>query len=167
MAFREIERRSPNRDPGPNEGLGVMFHHSDLSFDATVARMLDRTSRVSYHCLIGRDGTRCRLVPDNEVAWHAGASSFLGRSRCNDFMIGVSFSGSTYEAPLSDEQIASALDWLGTRWTARGWSVGRLTDHRQASPGRKLDLNPAEWDRLIAAVAAKFPPAGPDPAFPG
>jgi len=156
MAFREFERPSPNRGTAAHEGLGVLFHHSGLGFAETVARMLDPESRVSYHCLIDADGTRCALVPDAQVAWHAGASRFLGRDRCNDFLLGVSFAGDTYLAPLSGGQIASALEWLEARWARLGLGMDRITDHRQVSPGRRRDLNPAEWDRLYAAVAAKF-----------
>ncbi len=156
MAFREIERPSPNRDPAAHERLGALFHHSQLGFDETIERMLSPESRVSYHCLIDADGTRCTLVPDAQVAWHAGASRFLGRERCNDFLLGVSFAGDTYRAPLSGPQIASALEWLEPRWAGLGWEIGRISDHRQVSPGRKRDLNPVEWDRLIAAVAAHF-----------
>jgi len=156
MAFREFERLSPNRDASAHERLGVLFHHSGLGFDGTIERMLDPASRVSYHCLIDADGTRCSLVPDAEVAWHAGLSRFLGRERCNDFLLGVAFAGDTYAAPLSGPQIASALEWLRARWAPLGWGAGRMTDHRQASPGRKRDLNPAEWGRLAAAIEAEF-----------
>ncbi len=159
MPFREIERASPNRDPARHERLGVLFHHSELGFDATIELMLRRSSQVSYHCLVGLDGTRCQLVPDLEVAWHAGASRFLGRERCNDFMLGLAFSGDTYRAPLTDAQVASALEWLGLRWTRLGWTPERMTDHRQASPGRKRDLNPPEWERLALAIAARFAPS--------
>ncbi|HXQ80283.1 MAG TPA: N-acetylmuramoyl-L-alanine amidase [Opitutaceae bacterium] len=156
MAFLEFERLSPNRDRAAHEGLGALFHHSELGFAETIARMLDPASRVSYHCLIDVDGTRCTLVPDGQVAWHAGASRFLGRDRCNDFLLGVSFAGDTYRAPLSGPQIASALEWLQARWARLGWGIDRIADHRLVSPGRKRDLNPAEWDRLIGAVAQHF-----------
>ncbi len=160
MAFPQIERPSPNRDPAGHERLGVLFHHSELSFEETIARMQDPASRVSYHCLIGADGTRCTLVPDTAVAWHAGLSSFLGRERCNDFLLGVSFAGDTYALPLTEAQVESALEWLGARWAPLGWDTGRMTDHRQVSPGRKRDLNPPQWDRLLAAIAAHFGAAG-------
>jgi len=111
---------------------------------------------VSYHCLIDRDGTRFTLVPETQVAWHAGVSRFMGRDRCNDFLLGLAFAGDTYADPLSDPQLASALEWLGTRWAPLGWGPDRITDHRQVSPGRKSDLNPAEWDRLSAAVLEHF-----------
>jgi len=152
MAFPEIERPSPNFGPGANERLGVLFHHSELPFGATVARMQDPASQVSYHCLIGRDGTRCTMVPDSGVAWHAGQSRFLGRTRCNDFLLGVAFEGDTGKAPLTDPQ----LEWLQARWAPLGWDLGRMTDHRQVSPGRKRDLSPPEWERLAAAIGAHF-----------
>jgi AmpD protein len=157
MAFPETVRLSPNRDAlRTHERLGVVFHHSVKGFDETIALMLNPESKVSYHCLIGLDGTRCTLVPDEHIAWHAGASSFLGRGRCNDFLLGVAFAGDTYLAPLTAAQLDSALEWLGLRWTALGWTSGRMTDHRQVSPGRKNDLNPVEWTRLQAAIAQKF-----------
>ncbi len=156
MSFREFERLSPNRDQAPHERLGALFHHSGLAFAPTIERMLDPRSRVSYHCLIELDGTRCTLVPDTQVAWHAGASRFLGRDRCNDFLLGVAFAGDTYLAPLTGPQIASALEWLEPRWLALGWDGGRLADHRQVAPGRKRDLNPVEWERLVGAIGAHF-----------
>jgi AmpD protein len=157
--FREFSHPSPNFDAAPaHERLGVVFHHSVMPFDATLAFMAKPESKVSYHVLIDADGTRATLVAEEHVAWHAGASQFLGRPRCNDFLLGVAFAGDTYAAPLTAAQIASALDWLGLRWTRHGWSLDRIADHRQIAPGRKDDLNPAEWTRLRAAIANRFEP---------
>jgi N-acetyl-anhydromuramyl-L-alanine amidase AmpD len=145
MAFGDFERLSPNRDAAAHERQGVHFHHSGLGFAETIDRMGDPASRVSYHCLIDADGTRCSLVPETEIAWHAG---------------------DTYAAPLSVPQVESALEWLGARWTPLGWGTNRMTDHRKASPGRKLDLNPAEWDRLMEAISGRFGRALPEKTFP-
>lgn len=158
MRYPEIIQFSPNFDATPtHERLGVLFHHSVDTFFPTIAKMLRPDSKVSYHVLIAADGARCRLVRDEHIAWHAGASQFLGRSRCNDFLLGVGLAGDTYAAPLTEAQIASVLEWLEPRWTEHRWTVERMIDHRQVSPGRKNDLNPVEWDRLKAAIAAKFP----------
>jgi N-acetyl-anhydromuramoyl-L-alanine amidase len=158
MRFTEIVRLSPHRNTAPpHERLGALIHHSVRPFEDTIGFMLQPASAVSYHCLIAPDGLRCTLVPDEQIAWHAGASVFRGRPRCNDFLLGLAFAGDTYRAPLTDGQLASALEWLGARWTAHRWTPECIADHRQVSPGRKDDLNPAEWTRLHAAIVAHFP----------
>jgi N-acetyl-anhydromuramoyl-L-alanine amidase len=162
VPFFEQEILSPNFAPTPrHERRGVCFHHSVLDYPAAIARLTNPVSRVSYHLLIAPDGTRARLVHDDHVAWHAGVSTFQGRGGCNAFLLGVAFAGDTYAQPLTDEQIASALEWLALRWEPLGWSLGWMTDHRQVAPGRKDDLNPLEWLRLQRAIAGTFdtPPA--------
>lgn len=160
MPFTELLRPSPNFTATPvHERLGVCFHHSVMAFEETVAHILKPESQVSYHVLIAPDGTRARHVADEHIAWHAGVSSFHGRPRCNDFLLGVSFAGDTYAIPLSNAQIESALDWLAARWSLHGWTPASMTDHRQIAPGRKNDINPAEWTRLISAIQGKFPHA--------
>ena len=155
--FREFDSPSPNWARSPaNERLGVVLHHSGLSFADTIALMADPASAVSYHALVDTDGTRCRMVPDAGVAWHAGASVFRGRPRCNDFMLGLAFAGDTYAAPLTAAQIGSAVEWIGLRRGPLGWTGACVTDHRQVSPGRKADLNPDEWARVAAALDAAF-----------
>jgi len=161
MSFAEFEAPSPHfsADP-PHERFGVCFHHTVLPFAETLAHMQAPASRVSYHVVIAADGSRARLVSDEHVAWHAGVSIFQGRSGCNAFLLGVSFAGDTRVAPLTDAQIASALEWLEARWNVFAWSLDRMTDHRQISPGRKDDLAPAEWTRLRSAIAGRFGEGG-------
>jgi len=164
MPFAEFTQLSPHFDASRlHERMGVLFHHSVMSFEDTLALMCGTTREVSYHCLIANDGTRCRLVTDEHIAWHAGASTFFGRNRCNDFLLGLAFAGDTYAAPLTADQIASTLEWLTPRWHPYGWSMERMIDHRQVAPGRKDDLNPAEWARLYAAIQKQFAGKSPDP----
>ena len=129
-----------------------------MPFEPTIAHLCDPKSEVSYHCLIAPDGTRCTLVADDQIAWHAGASNFLGRSRCNDFLLGLSFAGNTYAAPLSNAQLESAIEWLSDRWVRCNWKLSCMTDHRQVAPGRKDDLNPVEWTRVHDRIATHFSP---------
>jgi AmpD protein len=82
-------------------------------------------------------------------------------------MLGLAFAGDTYAAPLSEAQLASALEWLAPRWEPLGWNLDWLTDHRQVAPGRKSDLNPVEWARVVAAVRRRFPPPARPASFPG
>lgn len=160
-SFREFTRLTPNLTPGLNAGLGVVLHHSVLEFAPAIERLTDPASGVSYHAIIALDGTRCLLAPDEAIAHHAGVSSFRGRTGCNTFMLGLSFAGDTWLTPLTAAQIDSALAWLEARWTHHGWTIDWITDHRQVAPGRKNDLNPAEWARFHAAIAARFSTQSP------
>ena len=49
--------------------------------------------RVSSHFLVRRDGALVRFVPVERRAWHAGASSWRGRTGCNDFSLGIELEG--------------------------------------------------------------------------
>jgi AmpD protein len=159
MPFVELAAPSPNFSAAPaHERLGVCFHHTVMPFADTLAFMARPESRVSYHVVIAPDGARARLVADEHVAWHAGVSVFQGREGCNTFLLGVGFAGDTRTAPLTDAQVASALEWLAPRWAECRWTLDGMTDHRQIAPGRKDDLAPAEWARLRAAIAARFGP---------
>src|SRR5262245_6849223 len=48
---------------------------------------------VSAHLFIDRGGRITQFVPFGRRAWHAGESAFAGRSRCNDFSIGIELEG--------------------------------------------------------------------------
>src|ERR1043165_5554458 len=54
--------------------------------------------KVSAHFLVRRHGAVIQFVPCAMRAWHAGASRWLGRERCNDFSIGIELEG-TDEVP--------------------------------------------------------------------
>ncbi|HEU5077743.1 MAG TPA: N-acetylmuramoyl-L-alanine amidase [Opitutaceae bacterium] len=157
MPFPKCFHPSPNfaAEP-PNTREGVVIHHTCLSLEETIRKMLNPDSQVSYHAIIALDGSQHTLVPDTCVAWHAGVSTFLGRDHCNRFTLGLAFEGDTYRAPLLDDQIESALEWLAARWAANRWTINCITDHRQVAPGRKDDLNPPEWERFRAALARRF-----------
>ena len=59
--------------------------------------------KVSSHFLIRRDGEVVQFVPVERRAWHAGASAWRGRSRCNDFSVGIELEGAD-DAPFEDAQ---------------------------------------------------------------
>ena len=52
--------------------------------------------RVSSHFFISRDGRVHQFVSTLKRAWHAGVSSFMGRSGCNDFSIGIEIEGTDF-----------------------------------------------------------------------
>ena len=153
--FPERHTSTPNKS-GTIQPKGVIFHHSEGNFDGSVSWIKDPKSRVSYHVMIDLDGSRVQFVPLNKKAWHCNPSYFKGRSRCNDFMLGVGFSGDTNERELTEAEIASAVEFVATHKDQYGWTLDWMTDHRTVSPGRKDDLSIGEWKRLQNALKTIF-----------
>jgi AmpD protein len=108
--------------------------------------------RVSSHFLVRRDGALVRFVPVERRAWHAGASSWRGRSRCNDFSIGIELEGAD-DAPFEDAQYA-ALAALLLQLRAE-LPLRAIAGHSEIAPGRKTDPGPRfDWGRLLLDLAS-------------
>lgn len=101
--------------------------------------------RVSAHFLIRRDGETIQFVPCGSRAWHAGASDWRGRGRCNDFSIGIELEGSD-DTPFEDVQY-EALAELARALRAR-YPIADIVGHSDIAPGRKTDPGPHfDWAR--------------------
>ena len=98
-----------------------------------------RPLRVSAHFLISRDGAVTQFVGADARAWHAGASTFEGRERCNDFSIGIELEGSDF-VPFEAAQYRS-LTGL-TLALQRRYPLRSVAGHEHVAPGRKTDPGP-------------------------
>jgi AmpD protein len=158
---------SPNQDERPpgTEITLVVLHSISLppgefggdAIERLFTNRLDPTAhpyfkevhglRVSAHFLIRRDGELVRFVPIERRAWHAGPSSWRGRSRCNDFSVGIELEG-TDAAPFEDAQYARLHELLvGLR---RLLPLRQIAAHSEIAPGRKTDPGPGfDWRRLL------------------
>lgn len=104
-----------------------------------------RGLRVSAHFLIRRDGQVMQFVSANDRAWHAGASTFCGRERCNDFSIGIELEGTDVE-PFEPAQY-DALAALSAALRCR-YPLTDVAGHEHIAPGRKTDPGPFfDWER--------------------
>ena len=110
-------------------------------------------ARVSAHALLRRDGSVVQFVPIHRRAWHAGESSWRGRSACNDFSIGIELEG-TDTVPYEDVQYAVLARLVSDLADAcPGLSPDALAGHADIAPARKTDPGPAfDWPRLRALV---------------
>ena len=108
---------------------------------------------MSSHLLIDRQGALTQFVSFNDRAWHAGESCFRGRSRCNDFAIGIELEG-TDESAYSSAQYAAlgpVVSAIAAAYPAI--DARKLAAHSDVSPGRKTDPGPAfDWQRLYDAL---------------
>ena len=109
--------------------------------------------RVSAHLFVSRRGRVRQYVPFDRRAWHAGASRFDGRGRCNDFSIGVELEGSDdvpFE-PVQYRRLAQVARALMSAYPAI--TPSRIVGHSDVAPGRKTDPGPHfDWLRFAAEL---------------
>lgn len=102
--------------------------------------------RVSSHFFIRRDGELIQFAPCTQRAWHAGASNWNGRERCNDFSIGIELEGSD-TTPFTDAQY-ECLNQL-TAVLKVAYPIQDIKGHSDIAPGRKTDPGPCfDWGRV-------------------
>lgn len=104
-----------------------------------------RGLKVSAHFLIKRDGQALQFVSTHNRAWHAGASEFKERQRCNDYSIGIELEGSDFELFL-DQQYATLAKLTSALVLAH--SLTDVRGHQHIAPDRKTDPGPFfDWQR--------------------
>ena len=142
----------------------IVLHHTSGNYEGSV----NWTNRIynerggrlyaSYHCIIARDGRRTITNEDTNRAYHAGASSFKGRSGLNLWSLGVAWERDTYGEPLSDAAIESALEYMLPRMKRWNTTPDWVTDHRTvATPrGRKVDIAPKELEKFMKILRERW-----------
>ena len=104
--------------------------------------------RVSSHLVIRRDGAVEQYVPFNQRAWHAGKSSYCGRTRCNDFSIGIELEGTDQDryTEAQYQQLAVITAALLSHYPQL--RRDRIVGHEDIAPGRKTDPGRGfDWQR--------------------
>lgn len=137
--------------PGEYGGDAVeRLFTNTLDWDAHPYYAQIRGLQVSSHFVVRRDGEVVQFVSCNDRAWHAGASSWRGRSGCNDFSIGVELEGLEGET-FADAQYRALAPLL--RAIARRYPIDGIAGHEHVAPGRKHDPGARfDWDRLATAL---------------
>ena len=127
---------------------------------SAIARLPQVRERLAE---IRRDGSILQFVPFALRAWHAGASSWRGRERCNDFSIGIELEGADSVA-YEDAQYASLAALIAALIDAYPTlRTDAIAGHSDIAPGRKTDPGPAfDWLRLYDGLSRELSKEEPD-----
>jgi AmpD protein len=121
----------------------------DWEEDAYFQRI--RGLQVSSHFFIARSGELWQFVACTDRAWHAGESSYRGRTNCNDDSIGIELEGlegSRFEAP-QYETLAGLCAAL-----IQAYPIAHVAGHEHIASGRKQDPGPGfDWILLQNSLA--------------
>lgn len=147
----------------------LVLHYTAVDFKTSVELL---TSKSSIHYLVPRldDPTYkeagfttlkvFNLVDENDRAWHAGVSTWAGRSNLNDTSIGIeivnlaSEKNGVFTFPAYEDDQVDALIKLTTNILERYPDISprNVVAHSDIAPGRKSDPGPAfPWQRLAEA----------------
>jgi len=109
--------------------------------------------RVSAHLLVRRDGSVVQYVPFHRRAWHAGASRWRGRERCNDFSIGIELEGTDATAYEPAQYVTLGLVAAELCRAYPTLAPEAVVGHSDVAPGRKSDPGIAfDWPLLRARL---------------
>ncbi|ADO84082.1 N-acetylmuramoyl-L-alanine amidase [Ilyobacter polytropus] len=143
---------------GKNQRVKFIILHYTACNDKISIKTLTKEN-VSSHYLITtlRWDPIFQLVSENERAWHAGFSSFNGRTNLNDTSIGIEIvnlgfsevDGELQFYSFEESQIRKTAHLL--KKTSKKFNIEptNILGHSDIAPGRKSDPGPRfPWERL-------------------
>lgn len=151
----------------------LVIHYTADDFDSSLATLTDR--QVSSHYLIPakppRHGGKPRiwqLVPEQDLAWHAGISFWRGATRINDTSIGIELENRGWQndagvkrfTPFAAEQIAALVPLAKDIIGSYNILPQNVVAHADIAPQRKDDPGPLfPWQALAQQGIGAWPDA--------
>lgn len=149
----------------------LVIHYTAEDFPTSLATLTDR--QVSAHYLIpahpkkqAQQPVVLRLVPESQLAWHAGSSFWRGATRLNDTSIGIELEnqGFTQTAagrvwyPWPPAQMAALLPLMKAIVERYQIQPQDIVGHSDIAPQRKQDPGPLfPWHWLAEQGVGAWP----------
>jgi N-acetylmuramoyl-L-alanine amidase len=134
----------------------LILHYTGMSSAAKAIDWLARAeSRVSCHYVIDEGGRITQMVPERLRAWHAGVSSWHGKTDINSRSIGIEIQNPGHEhgyPDFPDAQMKAVLALSKDIVARHGMRPESMLAHSDVAPERKID--PGEkfnWAKLAKA----------------
>ena len=145
----------------------VVLHYTSSGFDRSLNALT--LGPVSSHYLIDESPpTIYRLVDEDRRAWHAGESSWQGRTYVNGISIGIELvhrgfietPEGRHWYPWEQDQIDNLIVLLKDILERHDLAPDQVLGHSDVAPQRKLDPGPLfPWLQLAEAGVAIWPDA--------
>ena len=159
-----IKAPSPNHDERTLPVSLLVLHYTGMETGAAaLAHMCDEAAKVSAHYMVEEDGRVFQLVNEDRRAWHAGVSSWGGKTNINSASIGIEIVNGGHDFGLSEfpkVQIGSVIRLCGAIMQRHDILPFGVVAHSDIAPGRKQD--PGEkfpWHLLAEQGVGAWPDA--------
>lgn len=90
----------------------VLHFTAGGSLASAVKTLASPDVKASAHLVVGRGGEVVQMIPFDRIAWHAGVSSWNGRTNLNRFSIGIEIDNAGRLSPSGD----GFVSWFGRRY---------------------------------------------------
>ena len=131
----------------------IIIHYTGMQSEIeSLQKLSSAKSKVSCHYFIGRKGKIIKLVPDKNIAWHAGKSRWKSFRDLNENSIGIELANKGHEhgyqnfSPLQIKNLIKLCKKLKRQYSIK---PENFLGHSDIAPLRKLD--PGEkfpWKKL-------------------
>jgi N-acetylmuramoyl-L-alanine amidase len=109
----------------------IVIHYTVAQSKPGTVQTFKARDYLSVHLCIGTDGSVTQMVPFNRLAYHAGESSFQGRTSVNQFSIGIEL---VNPGPVFlKDSLPSYVDTNGRPW------IGSVVKSKHKNPACKYD----------------------------
>jgi N-acetylmuramoyl-L-alanine amidase len=108
VAFEKTPNQGGSFDAGLPDTI-IIHYTAGSSAESSIKTLCDKRNKASAHLVVSRDGVVTQLLPFNKIAWHAGKSSYGGRTGFNKYSIGIEIDNAGKLTKSSDQYIA----WFG------------------------------------------------------
>lgn len=149
----------------------LVIHYTADDFDVSLATLTDK--QVSSHYLIPANPPLHRgkpriwqLVPEQDLAWHAGVSFWRGATRINDTSIGIELENRGWHnttqgkqfTPFAPAQINALIPLVKDIIARYNIAPQNVVAHADIAPQRKDDPGPLfPWKALAAQGIGAWP----------
>ena len=106
----------------------VLHYTAGANSQSAIDTLCNPIREVSAHLVIARGGVTTQLVAFDTIAWHAGKSSWKGRTLLNRFSIGIEIENAGCLEPTGDVFVS----WFGQNYPAN--EVVRAVHRNQSTP---------------------------------
>ncbi|TPN81619.1 N-acetylmuramoyl-L-alanine amidase [Mesorhizobium sp. CU2] len=144
----------------------IVLHYTGMATGAGAeAWLCDPASEVSSHYLVHEDGRIVQMVRESDRAWHAGKSSWFGRTDINSCSVGIEIVNPGHSLgykAFPKRQIDAVIDLCAGIIGRYSIPPQLVLAHSDVAPGRKVD--PGEkfpWKALFTAGVGHLVPAAP------
>ena len=121
----------------------IVFHYTGMKKEKdAINKLINKSSKVSSHYFIKKNGEILTLVPDLYIAWHAGISRWKNYKSLNRYSIGIEISKPGHDNKydkFTKKQIHSILklsNFLIKKYKIKSKFI---LGHSDISPDRKKD----------------------------